>query len=260
MRITHGLVIAAALVASGCQSLGLVDESTEDLTRYQTLAGTTLAGSDGVKVEKVENQLTASPAAVKLTLKNTGKDPIRLFSFDVEFGYPAPAGSFAPYIPNFEGQDFENFGAGESREVLVVSSQSTGTPLFTRVVPSTGADARPTTAREVDRFGTRHGSTLMGGRVEVVQMDAALEAATPRLSYTIENVDASATAKELGNLRYMVVFYKNGKEVDLPFKFGQFRPVGKSLGKQGDRVTFEVAGLAEVQDKLGGAKPVLRLK
>jgi hypothetical protein len=249
-----------ATAAAGCQALGFTDESTEDMTRFQTRAGARLEGSEGVVVEAIENQLNANPPAVKVTLKNNSTTPFALLSFDVEFGFPSPPGAFAPYIPDFQGVDFEDFKAGESRNIVVVGVGS-GTPTFTRILPSTGADARATTGRETDRWGTRNGSVLMNGKVEVVAVDAELESATaPRITFTLENVDRAAADKPIGDLRYTVQFIKNDKILDLPRKFNVFRPVGKTLGKRGERITFEVAGLNEIQDVLGGAKPVLRLK
>jgi hypothetical protein len=66
---------------------------------------------------------------------------------------------------------------------------------------------------------------------------------------------------EVGNLKYMVQFYKDGKLLKLPPKFSFFRPASKPLGKQGDTLVIEIAGLEDVQDpSLAGARPVLRVK
>jgi len=114
-----------------------------------------------------------------------------------------------------------------------------------------------TTARENSVRGMRRGTMLLGNKVEVVKVGGDLSGEKPVLTYTLENVDEKGA--EVGNLKYMVQFYKDGKLLDLPKKFSFFRPVGKPLGKKGSTVVVEIAGLEDISG-VAAAKPVLRVK
>ena len=260
------MAAAAALTVSGCKAIGWVEESNEDWTTHASVKDEVLNLPDPEKVvvEKIVPDLLGNPPSVELTLRNDGV-PYPMFTFDVEFGFPAPAGSFAPYIPHFESQDLEEFKTGESRTLKVeaVTAPPPGTPYFVKVAASTGADVRMTAQREVDAKGPRTGTTFLRGRIEVVEVDAQLTASKPKLSITLENVDAKNPAEPIGDLRYLVQFFKARKPVDLgdiSSKFSKFRSVGKPLGAKGERIVVEVGGLEEVVDRLGGASYVLRLK
>jgi hypothetical protein len=254
---TAWTVVVAATLAGGCQALGWRDETNEDWARFSTPPGTVLKGTQ-VRVVSIKPNLGTEPASAELTLKNEG-DALALFSLDVEFGYPKPAESFAPYTPHFESEDIEEFGKGETKTLKVTAAKTPpGKPHFVRIPQPSGNEVRVTTPREVSRLGQRQGSTLVRGRVEVVGVDAGLAAEKPKLAFTLENIDADN--KPVGDLRYAVQFFKNGKAIELPRKFSAWRAVGKPLGGRGEKVTFEVAGLEDVGDVLAGASYVLRLK
>jgi hypothetical protein len=133
----------------------------------------------------------------------------------------------------------------------------TAAPYFSRISPISGTDVRVTTDRENSIRGVRRGTMLLGNRVEVVKVEGDLAAEKPVLTYTLENVDEKGA--EVGVLKYMVQFYKDGKVLELPKKFSFFRPVAKSLGKKGETVVVEIAGLEDITG-VAGAKPVLRVK
>jgi hypothetical protein len=254
--------LAVVVAAAGCRSLGWVDEGSEDWGKYQTPAGTMLKGTQ-VRVVSIKPNLAADPAAAEITLKNEG-DGIALFSLDVEFGFPKPAESFAPYTPHFESEDIENFEKGATQVIKVaVAKAPPGRPHFVRIPQPSGNEVRVTTDREVSRLGQRQGSTFLRGKVEVVDVEDALSGDKPRLAFTLENIDTdpASTGKPVGDIRYAVQFYKDGKPVELPRKFSAWRAVGKPLGARGEKVTFEVAGLDdESLPRLTGTQYVLRLK
>jgi len=254
-----GMVAAAALALGGCKALGLTDESVKDWTTYSTRPGTyvELDAPQKVKVVEFRTDTKSTPPSVVVTLKNEA-EPYAFFSVDVEFGFPAPAGSFAPYNPDFQSIDFEDFKKDETRTVTVTgATNQMGAPYFVRLSPISGSDVRVTTARENSIRGLRPGTKLLNNRIEVVNVAGDLTSPKPMLSFTLENVDEKG--EEVGSLKYMVQFYKDGKLMDLPRKFSFFRPAGKPLGKRGEKVVLEIAGLEEVSG-IAAAKPVLRVK
>jgi hypothetical protein len=254
-----GVLAVAVLALGGCKSLGLTDESTKDWSAETTKAGSyiKLDAPQKVKVVEFKTDFAANPAQVVVTLKNEG-DSYAFFSVDVEFGFPAPPGSFAPYDPDFQSIDLEDFKKGGSQTVTVAASPGqVGAPYFARISPITGSDVRVTTGRENSVRGLRAGTKLLNGRVEVVKVEGDLTSEKPSLAYTLENVDAKGA--EIGKLKYMVQFYKDGKLMKLPRKFSFFRPAGKPLGKKGETMVVAIAGLEAVSG-IAGAKPVLRVK
>lgn len=260
MRTATILAVALVLAGPGCRALGLGDEGARDFTASSTRSGEVLKldGNQRVVVEKFDQDFSGAVPRVKVSLKNEG-DPIDFFSADVEFGYPAPAGSFAPYIPEFVAIDVPDFVKGKVFAAEVSPPPAVkGRPLFARIVTITGKDVRMTTARENSIRGLRQGTLLLTGRVEVVKIEDNLEGQKPSLSYTIENVDSRNPDKEIGNLKYMVQFFKDGKQIQLGRRTGGLQAVEKPLGKAGSRITIEVAGIESVEG-LAGAKPVLRL-
>jgi len=261
MRAGIGFILAAAAAAAGCKSLGLYEESSRsDLSGLTTKAGGYLDLGDPhkVKLVKFETDFKAAPGRVNLEIQNDGP-PEDFLSFEVEFGFPAPPGAIAPYDPVFEAVDFAELKAGDKvSKSLGPVTASKVPPLFARVVTTKGADVRLSTDREPSSAGLREGSRLLGGRVEVVKIEGNLippEGQKPTLTYTIESMSDT----EIGNVRYMVQFYKDGKLIDLGRRFSTFRPAGKPLGKRGDRLTLEVAGLENATGSLAGVKPVLRV-
>ena len=262
MRAGIGCVLALAAAVAGCKALGFQEETTKDLSSMNTKAGTVLDLDlpHKVQVVKFEMDFKSNPAKATVTLKNDG--PFEdLFSFDVEFGFPAPAESFAPYNPDFVGLDIAEFKAGEERKVVIQASPGhKDAALFARVVTSKGSDVTMTAPRESSRWGLRVGTKLLGNRVEVVKLDANLtpkEGEKPHLSFTLESQDDKA---EIGTIKYMVQFYsqKDEKLMDLGRRFYSLKPVGSPLGKKGSQVTVDVAGLESITG-LAGAKPVLRV-
>ncbi len=271
MRSTNWAVIALATAAAGCQLDGMGDGGDSDLRKHQTAVnwGFDVPVEGGktarVVVEKIQNHFDATPPTVSLTLKNTGS-PIEILTFEVEFGFPAPEESFAPYIPQFETEVVPDvFKTGESKSFQIrAGGGAEGKPIFTRVVPMSGSAVRQTTGREEDEYGRRRGSTMLSNRIEVVAVDADFTGPAPRLSFTLENIDAGGD-QPMGDLSYTVQFFKGDKSIDTGSRrFRGFKGIGKPLGKRGERVTFDVEGLAdlkpEVLAQLGGAKPVLTVR
>ncbi len=258
-RAGIAIAAAAALALGGCRALGFTDESTKDWSADTTKAGTyiKLDAPQKVKVVDFKTDFASNPPKAVVTLKNEG-EPYGFFSVDVEFGFPAPPGSFAPYNPDFQSIDIEDFKKDETRTVTVTGAPGqSGAPHFARISPIGGSEVRMTTDRENSIRGQRRGTMLLGNRIEVVDMKAALDLEKPVLTYTLENVDEKGG--EIGSLKYMVQFYKDGKLMDLPRKFSSFRNVGKPLGKKGETVVVEVAGLEDVSG-IAAAFPVLRVK
>jgi hypothetical protein len=260
MRAGIGLVIVLATAAAGCQSLGFQEQSTRDFSTWTEKPGKYLDLGDPhkVKLVKFDTDFKAVPPKVTLQIQNDG--PAEDFlSFEVEFGFPAPLGAIAPYDPDFVAVDFAELLSGKASDVRTVYATKAGVPQFARIVTTKGADVRVSASRETSDKGLREGTQLLGGRVTVVKVEGNLippEGQKPTLTYTIESMDEKT---EVGNLRYLVQFYKDGKLVDMGRRFSTFRAVGKPLGKKGDRLTIEVAGLENVTGSLAGAKPVLRV-
>ncbi|MCK6480010.1 MAG: hypothetical protein HUU06_00705 [Planctomycetaceae bacterium] len=254
---TVAFLALAGLSAAGCKALGLNDVATKDYSGENTKDGAVLdlPAPQRVVVQSVVRDFKSVPAKVKVTLKNEG-DLYDIFSADVEIAYPAPPESFAPYIPEFVALDIPSFGKGETKTVEVSAPASaTGTPYYAKILASGGKEGiRMTTARENSQRGTRQGTLLLAGKVEVVKMESTLATEKPTLAFTIENV----SGEEIGNLRYMVQFYKDRKPVELGRRLSGIRPVGQPLGKKGSQVRIEIAGLDGVAG-LSGAMPVLRL-
>lgn len=263
MRKAMGLALALAAALAGCKLLGFHESQERDFSGKVTQAGTTLeTAGQRVQVVSFRQDLKADPPQVVVTLKNEGS-PIDLFSADVEFGYPVPADSFAPYDPDFSSVDIADFDAGETEEVTVPAPAiRTGKPLFARVVIPEGTQVRMTAPRESSSRGLRHGSILLAGRVEVVDMSANLtppDGQKPTLSFTIEHVDSRNPDGSIEGMRYIVQFFgQDGRLVDLGRRFYTLKPVGKNLSRIGETATFEVGGLDAVQG-LAGSQPVLRL-
>jgi len=115
-----GIVAAATLALGGCKALGLTDEASKDWTSNSTVPGSYihLDAPQKVKVVDFKTDFAANPPKVAVTLMNEGEG-YPFFSVDVEFGFPAPEGSFAPYIPDFQSIDIEDFKKGQSKTVEV---------------------------------------------------------------------------------------------------------------------------------------------
>jgi hypothetical protein len=263
MRAGIGLILAVAAAAAGCKSRGFYEESAKDLSDKNMKAGTTLDLGQGlkVKVAKFDVDFKSAKPKVVMALVNEGP-PQDFLSFDLEVGYAAPPGSIAPYVPDFIPLDFTDWKAGETKDrTYPLPEGQKAMPLFARILTTTGADVRMTADRETSDMGLREGTRLLSGKVEVVKLDADLTPSgdkKPRLAFTLENVDEKGA--EVGNFRYMVQFYdRDGKYIDLGRRFASFKPAGKPLGKKGDRVTVEVAGMDNITVSLAGAKPVLRV-
>ena len=263
MRNGLGLAVALAVALAGCKALGLRENEDRDFSGKVTKPGTELGmGNERVTVVKFENDFKSDTPCVRVTLRNDG-DPLELFSADVEFGYPVPPDSFAPYEPDFAALDVTDFKTGEEKEVTVnAPAGRTGKPLFARVVVTEGGQVRMTAGRESSQTGLRRGTTLLQGKVEVVRVDGDLSppaGTKPTLSFTLEHVDASAPNEEIKGMRYTVQFYgQDGKLLDLGRRFYALKPVGKSLPALESQCVLEIAGLEAVPG-LAGAKPVLRL-
>jgi hypothetical protein len=262
MRAGIGFALAAAAAAAGCNSLGLYEETAKDLSDWNTKAGEELKldAPHKIRVVKFETDFKTAPGKVKVTLENLGQ-PEDFLSFDLEFGYPAPSGSIAPYVPDFESMDYPDWKAGEKQEKVYSGNPPVGqkgVPLFARIVTTSGSEVREAASREPSSLGLRPGTTLLGGAVEVVKMDADLTPSAgqkPTLSYTLESMSDT----EVGNIRYLVQFYKDGKLLDMGRRFSTFHAVEKPLGKKGDRVQVDVTGLENATGSLAGVKPVLRV-
>lgn len=266
-----GIMVAVAAVAAlaGCanlgKDLGFHEESAQDMSDRNSKGGTylTLDAPKKVRLEKFETDFKAKEPKISVTLKNEG--PLEdLFTYEVEVGYPAPAGSFAPYVPEFVSMAIEAFGTGDTKTQQVPLFASQGAPLFARVLTITGADVRMTAGRETSSAGLRGGTVLLNGRVEVASVSANLtpaDGSKPSLVFVLESKDDKA---EVGNLRYTVEFYKDGRKLDLGRRFYSMKSVGSPLGKRGSQVTLEVGGWdnmtgADAGKGLAGAKYVLRL-
>jgi hypothetical protein len=263
MRAGIGLVLAVAAATAGCRSLGLYEETARDLSDKNTKAGENLKLDlpHKVKVVKFVADFKSADPKVSIELLNEGP-PEDFISFDLEIGYAAPPGSIAPYVPDFQPLDVADWGAGKpwSKVYSLPKGQKT-MPLFARILTSSGSDVRMTADRETSSMGLREGTRLLSGKIEVVKVHYDLTPPAgqkPTLAFTLENVDDKGA--EIGNFRYMVQFYdRDGKYIDLGRRFASFKPVANPLGKKGDRVTVDVAGLDNVTVSLAGAKPVLRV-
>lgn len=268
MRDTNVVVVAlalglAGLTAPGCRSLGFYNDAEKDWSANNTREGThlDLDPPESVMVQKFAPDLKGAAPSVKVSLKNEG-DLYDIFSVDVEFGYPAPEGSFAPYNPEFVSVDIANFNKGDVKDVTVLPPQGvTGMPLFARIVTTRGSEVRMTTGQERNEAGAilRQGTRLLQGRVEVVAVGGDLVPEKPTISFTLENVDSKEPGKPIGDLQYNVTFYKNGAKVNLGRRLSGLKPVGKPLGEKGQQVTIEVAYTTLEAISLAGARPVLRV-
>jgi hypothetical protein len=262
MRAGIGLVLALAASAAGCRALGLYEETAKDMSDLNTRAGAMAVdiGTTKIKVVKFEPDFKTAPGSVKLELLNEG-DPQEFVSFDLEFGYPAPPESFSPYTPEFVEVPFADWKKGETKtpvpNPVPGAVGQADRPLFARIVSISGTDVRRTAAREPSDHGLRRGTMFLGGKVEVVKIAADLapkEGTKATMSFTLESNEEKA---DVGNLRYMVQFYKDGKPLDLGRSLRIFKPAPKALGKKGDQVVVDVSldwvpGLAVTQ-------PVLRV-
>jgi hypothetical protein len=263
MRKGVGLALAFAAALAGCKSLGFSETAEKDFSDKVTKPGTTLSSAgQSVKVVKFEQDFKANPPQVNITFRNEGS-PIDIFSADVEFGYPAPAESFAPYLPEFVTVDIPDFQGNSEKAVPVPAPAGRKeVPLFARVVVNEGPQVRMTAGRESSSRGLRSGSVLLAGKVEVVKMEANLtpkEGEKPSLAFTLEHVDAFNPKAPIEGMRYIVLFFgRDGQLIDLGRRFYRPRPVGKNLASFGEQVRFEVSGLEEA-GSLAGAQPVLRL-
>jgi hypothetical protein len=253
------VALAAAVAGTGCQALGLHEANTRDMSDQNTKAGTYVVneGNQKVKVTKFTPNFTSAPGSVEIEFVNEG-GPQEFVAFDVEFGYPAPADAIAPYVPEFVEVSFENFTSGKTEKKTVPGGiGAKSAPLFARVLPVSGADVRMTTYRETPDSGLRRGTTFLGNKVEVVKMEANLtppEGTKPSISFTLES---QAESGEVGAIRYMVQFFKDGKPMDLGRRYSIFRPASKPLGKKGDTVVVDVT--VDTAASLAGVKPVLRV-
>jgi hypothetical protein len=259
-RTGFALVLALAAVAgTGCEALGLREETARDMSDKNTKAGSYVVneGNTKVKVTKFTPDFKAAPGSATIEFVNEGA-PQEFIAFDVEFGYPAPADAIAPYVPEFVEVSFENFKTGDVVTKTVPGGiGAKAAPLFARVLPVSGADVRMTTDRETPDTGLRRGTTFLGNKIEVVKVEASLtppEGAKPTIAFTLES---QAESGEVGAFRYMVQFYKDGKPMDLGRRYSIFRPASKPLGKKGDTVVVDVT--VDTAASLAGVKPVLRV-
>ena len=96
--------------------------------------GLPLEAPEKVVVEEFTTAFDGPAPKVVLALKNEGEF-YDFFSVDVEFAYPSPPDSFAPYDPEFVAVDIPEFKPGDvfKKEVLPPAG-ATGTPLFARLV------------------------------------------------------------------------------------------------------------------------------
>lgn len=259
-RGTTAAILVAAAVVAGCGSmgkrLGFTDEADKDWSAMNSRAGGNLDldAPQVVALQKFEPALAGPAPSVKVVLKNEG-DTYDIFSVDVEFGFKAPADSFAEYNPEFVSIDFPEFKKGEVRETVVKAPAGLADAYFVRMSTSRGKEVRMTTGREESAKGVRHGSVLLQGKVEVVEVGGDLAGEKPSLTFTLESLDAKA----VGDLRYTVQFNKDGKFLDLGRRLSGLRPVGEPLGEKGRQVVVKVTGLENAGVSLAGAKPVLRL-
>jgi hypothetical protein len=155
MRAGIGFALAVAAAAAGCNSLGLTEETAKDLSDRNTNAGEELKldAPHKIRVVRFETDFKSSPGKVKVVLENMGP-PEDFISFDLEFGYPAPAGSIAPYVPDFEAMDYAEWGAGKQVEKVYSGNPPVGQkspPLFARVV--TTSAWRPPASRATSASG-----------------------------------------------------------------------------------------------------------
>jgi len=257
MRSGIGLVLAFAAAAARCKALGFHEETAKDMSDKNTKAGTYVLseGAHKIKVTKFETDFKSAPGSVRIEFVNEGS-PEEFIAFDVEFGYPAPAESIAPYVPEFFEVSFENWKTG-SVETRTQPGIGKAAPLFARVLSATGSDVRMTAARETPDTGLRRGTTFLGNKIEVVKLEGNLtppEGTKPSIAFTLESQEESA---DVGAFRYMVQFFKDGKPMDLGRKFSIFRPASKPLGKKGDTVVVDVT--LDTAASLAGARPVLRV-
>ena len=263
MRNGLGLAMALAVALAGCKALGLRESEERDFSDKVTAPGTALGvGNEKVTVVSFEKEFAKDPPRVLVTLRNDG-DPLELFSADVEFCYPVPPDSFAPYDPDFAPLDVSNFQSGTEQTIEVKAPVGrTGKPLFARVLVTEGGQVRMTAGREASTTGLRRGTTLLQGKVEVVKVEGDLsppEGTKPTLSFTLEHVDALEPNEEIKDMRYTVQFYgQDGKLLDLGRRFYSLKAVGKTLPSEGAQCVLEITGLEAVPG-LAGSKPVLRL-
>jgi hypothetical protein len=258
-------MLVVALAATGCKTLGFTEEQ-KDLSSNTTLAGKVETPDpkkpdQKIVVKKFNLDLKSTPPKVEVSLKNEG--PAQdLFLAEIEFGYPVPAGSVAPYAPDFKSFVFENFVKDEERTEVVEGSQlQTDKPLFARLIVTTGANVRATTDCQASSVhGLMRGTLFLKDRVEVVGMDADMAADEPWVKFTLRNVDDKDPDKEIGNLRYTCQFFnpETGALIPLGKRFYALKSTAKPLGKKGDEVTIEVnPGKLDPGVSLVGSKPVL---
>lgn len=266
MRIGIAGMLAVALAATGCKALGFTEEQ-KDLSSYTTKSGEVVTPDKAkpdqkIVVKKFHLDLNSNPPKVDISLKNEG--PAQdLFLAEIEFGYPVPAGSVAPYAPDFRSFVFENFVKDEERSpeggAVEASTLRTEKPLFARLIVITGANVRATTDCQASTLGLMRGTLFLGDRVEVVGMEGDLTVEEPSMKFTLQNVDEKEPNKEIGNLRYTCQFFdQQGKLIPLGKRFYALKSTAKPLGKKGDMVTIEVSpGKLDPGVSLVGAKPVL---
>lgn len=267
MRIGLTCAVALAIAATGCETLGFTEQQ-KDLSSNTTQAGATFPlnpakQEERIVVRKFVLDLNANPPKVELSLKNEGPDQ-DLFLAEVEFGYPVPAGSVAPYDPDFRSFVAETFVKNEERSFEVpASSLRTEKPLFARLLVTSGANARMTTACQASGVhGLKRGTLFIDDRVEVVKYEAEFGVEEPWARFTIQNVqnvDDRHPDQEIGNIRYTCQFFdREGKLIPLGRRFYALKPAPKPLGKKGDTVVLEVMpGKTDPPRILVGSKPVL---
>jgi hypothetical protein len=255
-------VLAAAMMMGGCAGIDALGDVAKDLgfeegkkvdgSKFMMRAGDDLNGMPGVKVTAIK--MDAPGRSVDFTIRNDTGSPVEDLSMDVEFGFPAEAGSLADFNPHFEAIEVpEILKAGSEMKFSVPAAGAFDKdPAYVKVHEA-GQTSFSTVAREADRSGTRY----LTGRVECVGLDANLNADQPTLSFTLENVDVSGAP--VGKLEYKVTFKKEGKAVKMPLLMNRFRTVSGELGGKGSTVTVTVKGLEKVSG-LSASLPTLRVR
>src|SRR5689334_7311736 len=186
-----GLVLALAASAAGCRALGLYEETARDMSDKTTKAGEDLKldAPHRVKVLKFQTNFKTAPGSVDIELSNDGvlEDFI---AFDIEFGYPAPAESIAPYVPEFIEVPIDNWKKGDKFAKNIPGAPGAkAAPLFARILTTSGSDVRATAARETPDSGLRRGTQFLGGKVEVVKIEGDMVPKDGKVSlaYTLES-------------------------------------------------------------------------
>jgi hypothetical protein len=256
MRKAIGLA-AAVLALGGCRFLGFHETSDRDWGSMSTKAGEGLSLGKGESVTVVGfvQKFDGPSPGVEITLRNDGQI-YDLFSAEVEFGYPVPAGEFAPYAPEFVPFDLPAFDVGPTkaqRKTVAAPATRTGRPLFARILTK---NIRMTTAREHSDRELRRGTILLDNSLEVVRIDGNLtprEGERPTLFFTLENI----SAEEVPPFRYTCRLYRQDNTLlDLGRRFYAPKTAPKALTKNGETVTIEITGL-EGAGSLAGVMPVL---